>query len=125
MSLIVVTFKAPDFLVEELDRLAIMMGRPRSELIRYAIAELLRKHVRDSRQERIRVRRVKLSPPSDEVRDGGNELPPYKTMPKEEVCREIEALRQTKSWAEVAEALGFNSKHTADSWYRRNCVRRW
>ena len=124
MSLIVVTFKCPDFLVEELDRLALMTGKHRSELIRYAIAELIMKHVRDSRQERIRVRRVKLSPPREEKRDGGD-LPPYKTMPKEEVCREIEALRESKSWAEVAEALGFNSKHTADAWYRRNCVRRW
>ena len=123
--MIVVTFKCPDFLVEELDRLAIMMGRPRSELIRYAIAELIMKHVRDSRQERIRVKRIRLTPPNDERRDGGDDLPLYKVRPKEEVCREIEALRESKSWAEVAEILGFNSKHTADSWYRRNCVRRW
>ena len=116
----VVTFRCPDYVIEELDRMSLMLGVDRTTLLRFAVAELIK---RFSNGERLlkdtswRVRHVKLSPPRDEVNDGAG-VPP---APRRVTCEEVAEAKKVLSWAEIAERYGYGSKYTVRNWFKRKC----
>ena len=60
-GMVIITFKLPYRLLEELDRYAIVEGLSRSEVIRRAVVEYLAKHATLYPMQTIRVRRVVLT----------------------------------------------------------------
>jgi len=61
MGWVVVTFKLPYRMLEELDRYAVAEGLSRSEVIRRALTEYLSRHASTYPVQTIRVRRVVLA----------------------------------------------------------------
>ncbi len=119
-KMVVICVKIWDDVLEDLDSYASREGISRSEAVRRAVDEFLSNH--KDKSNKIRVKRVVLSPPypePDTKTDGAsNPRPKCEDIYKEKVLGVM-------SWADVARKYGFPSKHAAREWFRRNCGKRY